>query len=329
MQFETLNSERMRIDSSGNVGIGTSSIASIGSNHYTLEIDGKNATTAGALRLRSTDDSVDSGFWASNTATYVATISSHPLTFRTNNTERMRIDSSGNVGIGTSSPSANLHVSGSGARKIDITDTGGANTRISTANNNSYVGSTTNHPLLFITNDTERMRIDSSGFAHFNTGGSQAGAGVAGTSIRYTDILKSTSTTGGANQIVFYNPNGAVGSIRTTGSSTAYNTSSDYRLKENVTDITDGIERVKQLNPSRFNFIADADTTVDGFLAHEAATVVPEAVGGEKDAVDADGNPEYQGIDQSKLVPLLTAALQEAITKIEDLEARVAILEGN
>jgi hypothetical protein len=143
------------------------------------------------------------------------------------------------------------------------------------------------------------------------------------------DILKSTNTTSGFNQIVFYNPNGAVGTIRTTGSSTAYNTSSDYRLKENVTGITDGIERVKQLNPSRFNFIIDADTTVDGFLAHEAATVVPEAVSGEKDAVDEDGNPEYQGIDQAKLVPLLTAALQEAITKIEDLEARVATLEGN
>ena len=109
----------------------------------------------------------------------------------------------------------------------------------------------------------------------------------------------------------------------------AFNTTSDYRLKENVTGISDGIERVKQLNPSRFNFISDAGITVDGFLAHEAQTVVPQAVTGEKDAVDEDGNPEYQSIDHSKLVPLLTAALQEAIAKIEDLEERVATLEGN
>ena len=151
-----------------------------------------------------------------------------------------------------------------------------------------------------------------------------------------------------------------VGDISVTTSATSYNTSSDYRLKENVTDITDGIERVKQLNPSRFNFIADADKTVDGFLAHEVSDIVPEAVSGEKDAMqdeeyevtpavlDDDGNvvteavmgtrsvPDYQGIDQSKLVPLLTAALQEAITKIETLETqnadfatRIAALEAN
>lgn len=188
----------------------------------------------------------------------------------------------------------------------------------------------------FTTQGSERMRIDSSGYVHIGTGGSQAGTTVAGTSLRGLDILKSTNTTSNANQVVFYNPNGAVGLIRTSGSSTAYITSSDYRLKENVTGITDGIERVKQLNPSRFNFIADADATVDGFLAHEAATVVPEAVSGERDAVDEDGNPDYQGIDQSKLVPLLTAALQEAIAKIEtletqnaDFETRLAALEAN
>ena len=88
---------------------------------------------------------------------------SSDLALTSSGTERMRLISNGNVGIGTSSPSANLHVSGSGARKIDITDTGGANTRISTANNKSYVGSTTSHPLLFITNDVERMRLDNSG----------------------------------------------------------------------------------------------------------------------------------------------------------------------
>ncbi len=149
-----------------------------------------------------------------------------------------------------------------------------------------------------------------------------------------------------------------VGTISVTGSATAYNTSSDYRLKENVVEISDGIARVKQLQPKRFNFIADADTTVDGFLAHEAQTVVPEAVTGQKDAtreeeyevtpaveevVDEDGNvttaavdavrgtrtvPDHQGIDQSKLVPLLTAALQEAIGEIEILKTKVAALEA-
>jgi len=119
-----------------------------------------------------------------------------------------------------------------------------------------------------------------------------------------------------------------IGSISNNGSTTSFNTSSDYRLKENVTDITDGITRLKLLNPSRFNFIADADRTVDGFLAHEVSNIVPEAITGEKDAVDEEGNPEYQGIDQSKLVPLLTAALQEAVAKIETLETQRADLEA-
>jgi hypothetical protein len=114
---------------------------------------------------------------------------------------------------------------------------------------------------------------------------------------------------------------GTVGGIYVNTSSTSYNTSSDYRLKENVVAMTGATDRLKQLNPSRFNFIADADTTVDGFLAHEVQAVVPEAVTGAKDAVDADGNPEYQGIDQSKLVPLLVATIQE-------LEARITALEN-
>ena len=138
---------------------------------------------------------------------------------------------------------------------------------------------------------------------------------------------------------------GVVGTISTTGSGTAYNTSSDYRLKENVVPMTGSIDRVKALKPSRFNFIVDSDTTVDGFLAHEAQAVVPECVTGTKDAMkdeeyevtaaDEDDNvtteaaeavmgtrsvPDMQGIDQSKLVPLLVAALQEAIARIEILE---------
>jgi hypothetical protein len=125
--------------------------------------------------------------------------------------------------------------------------------------------------------------------------------------------------------INFRRQNGAIiGYVGMNGASAVnYSTSSDYRLKENVTPVSDGITRLQQLKPSRFNFIADPAKTVDGFLAHEVQTIVPEAITGEKDAVDDEGNPEYQGIDQSKLVPLLTAALQEAVAKIESLEARL------
>ena len=115
----------------------------------------------------------------------------------------------------------------------------------------------------------------------------------------------------------------------TSGTSTAFNTSSDYRLKENVTTSWDATTRLKRLKPSRFNFKTDKDTTLDGFLAHEVSSIVPEAITGTKDEVDTDGNPVHQGIDQSKLVPLLTKALQEAVAKIETLEAKVTALESN
>ena len=129
--------------------------------------------------------------------------------------------------------------------------------------------------------------------------------------------------------LAFQNNSGTeVGSISNSTGSTSFNTSSDYRLKENITAISDGITRLKTLKPSRFNFKTDKDTTVDGFIAHEV-TAVPEAITGTKDEVNSDNNPVYQAIDQSKLVPLLTAALQEAVTKIEALEARVATLEGS
>jgi hypothetical protein len=176
----------------------------------------------------------------------------------------------------------------------------------------------------------ERMRISNSGVVMiartsvYSDGGMgtpdfQLG-GVSGARSGMACIQDSTATTGA---IGFANPNGFCGSINTSGTSTSYNTSSDYRLKENVTAVTDGITRLQQLRPSRFNFIADSDTVVDGFIAHEAQEVVPECVTGTEDEVDADGNPVYQGIDQSKLVPLLTAALQEAVAKIESLEARL------
>jgi len=180
---------------------------------------------------------------------------------------------------------------------------------------------------------SEAMRIDSSGNLLVGTtsvlSGSVDGANICVNPINEGSIRVSRNSGSNSNQITFWNTNGKVGSITTVSTSTAYNTSSDHRLKENVVELTGATDRLKQLNPSRFNFIADADTTVDGFLAHEVQAIVPEAITGEKDAVDADGNPEYQGIDQSKLVPLLTAALQEALDEITDLKARVAALEAN
>lgn len=140
--------------------------------------------------------------------------------------------------------------------------------------------------------------------------------------------IKSFSGTSYIFEFTHHSNNASVGSVVTSTTATAFNTSSDYRLKENVTPVADGITRLQQLKPSRFNFKVEPGVTVDGFLAHEAAEVVPECVTGTKDAVDDDGNPIYQGIDQSKLVPLLTAALQEAIGRIESLEAKVAALEA-
>jgi hypothetical protein len=144
-------------------------------------------------------------------------------------------------------------------------------------------------------------------------------------------IRNTVAQTIGQNFIYFSNSAGALaGSISHSGTtSVTYATSSDYRLKENVVPLTGAIDRVNQLQPSQFNFIADPGKTVDGFIAHEAQAVVPECVTGTKDEVDADGNPVYQGIDQSKLVPLLTAALQEAIGRIETLEAEVAALKAS
>ena len=134
-------------------------------------------------------------------------------------------------------------------------------------------------------------------------------------------ILLHTTGTSTNYALIVQNDNGSVGSISTNGSSTTFATSSDHRLKENVTANWDATTRLKQLNPIRFNFIADPDTTVDGFLAHEVQTVVPEAITGSKDEVDDNGNPVMQGIDQAKLVPLLVKTIQE-------LEARIAALEA-
>jgi len=119
-----------------------------------------------------------------------------------------------------------------------------------------------------------------------------------------------------------------VGAVRVDASNTFFDQSSDYRLKENIVNLTSAISRVKQLEPKRFNYIRTPEVTIDGFLAHEVDTVVPYAVYGEYNGVDGDGNPLYQKLDTGKLIPLLTAALKESISEIESLKARVTSLEA-
>jgi len=182
-------------------------------------------------------------------------------------------------------------------------------------------------------------------------------------------VLLANRNTSDGDIAVFQKDGSTVGSVSVTGSSTSYNTSSDYRLKTDVQPMIDASARIQALKPVNFEWISDG-TRVDGFLAHEVQSVAPEVAKGTKDAMrdekyevipavyedvvipaalDDDGNeleaerteqrlvteavmgtrsvPDYQGIDQSKLVPLLTAALQEALTKIDDLETRLQALE--
>ena len=162
---------------------------------------------------------------------------------------------------------------------------------------------------------TERFKIDRNG--------SLRSSNVTG-----TNLVCVNDGASGTAVIYFQTSSVELGKISTNGSNAVtYATSSDYRLKENIIPLENAVARLRQLKPSRFNFLNTPGQTVDGFIAHEAQAVVPECATGVKDEVDADGNPVYQGIDQSKLVPLLTAALQEALAEIESLKARVTALE--
>jgi hypothetical protein len=358
-------SERMRIDSSGNVGIGADPSSyklrvredQAADTIIRAENQSSSASAYSTLHLSSFGNTwgIRNGSSAANGNSLVFVNDAGG-----NNFERMRIDSSGNVGIGTSNAGAKIEINASGGglggftsfkTKYGTSSVQSLSIGQVTAGNGAWIGMaqyraggfwqtegtaaglinfeadgvisfSTNSGLTANTdyNKTERMRITSGGDV------------LVGDSSFVADSLRidqngiiSISRTGTSTQVHhnFYNGNGLVGTISTSGSSTAYNTSSDYRLKENVVEMTGALDRVDALKPSRFNFIADPEKTVDGFLAHEVAEVVPEAVTGEKDAVDEEGNPIYQGIDQSKIVPLLVGAIKELRAEIETLKSQL------
>lgn len=365
------SANRFVIDGNGNTGIGISN----GLEKFTV------ANTSSGIVGRftnNTNQTLDLGVISGSGAAggvYYNNANSGYHAFQVGGTERMRISGS-NIGIGSSDPLRQLHISNSSGNS-EIAFTAGTSGYSSLLFGDGLSGADvyrgyiqyhhSDNSMIFATNAAECFRITNLGKLLLGTSSSLGGFHNAST-IQVTGpnqgISVTSSGAGSQSPVAVWQQNGSgylqyftaggsntkVGEIYTNGSSTTYGTSSDYRLKENVTDISDGITRVKQLAPKRFNFIADAETTVDGFLAHEAQAVVPEAITGTKDQVEvwADGDelpdgvsvgdnkldddgktiPVMQGIDQSKIVPLLVAALQEAIAKIETLETKVAALEA-
>ncbi len=282
--------------------------------------------------------------------------------------EHVRISSDGLFGIGTTAPHEMLHVEGVSGTEVLVaartddagalasyyfkTDSTGTDVRKKAAfifkrDDPGTRGTGALHICVDGANDEGSAAIVDSKMAFYASGESAITGGtfyVSGEGNAFSagahngmqfaingQSVSSRAATNAQTHKSFFNPNGAVGTITTNGSATAFNTSSDYRLKENVITDWDGTTLLKQLKPSKFNFKADADTTIQGFLAHEVSSIVPQAVSGEKDAVytaeeaadgeGVEGQPNYQGIDHSKLVPLLVKTIQE-------LESRITTLEG-
>jgi len=348
-------SEKIRISASGNLLVNTSSFGSLG----TLVIKQLSDTKGLALVDDSSTNTFFIQNLGSEAR--ISHNDTSPMTFFTNNTEAMRLSHDKQLSLATTENKARMTVGLTGVSITGNTDgaTMGENAIVHLLDSNSGAANSTvmllggsagaigqissgigfsresasnwGTQLRFYTHSTatsdldelnEAMRLNSSGELIWHDTPSSSAAGIKFQNTTHPAInISGGSDTNFRHRITFTNGNGIVGIISTGGSATSYATSSDYRLKENVVAMSGATERLKQLKPSRFNFIADADTTVDGFLAHEVQDIVPEAITGAKDAVDADGNPDYQGIDQSKLVPLLVATIQE-------LEARLTALEN-
>ena len=274
------------------------------------------------------------------------------LQLQTNNgTTAVTIDTSQNVGVGTTTINDRLVVQSSSAEQgitirgdgLDAIKIGMVNPSVS---NDGVIGMKINNALRFITNNTERMRITSNGSLLVDT--TDEGIGGKGVAINsqaylgdaYGRINIKKTFSGNVTGVNFSHNNSTVGSISYSNTATAYNTSSDYRLKENIAPMTGALEKVAQLKPVTYNWKADGSAG-QGFIAHELQAAVPDCVTGEKDAVelvdikDEEGNvigqeekPVYQGVDTSFLVATLTAAIQELKAELDATKAEVQALKG-
>jgi hypothetical protein len=351
--------DAMYIDTSGNVGIGTSSPS------YKLDVLGSTGIrytsstyqNGGFIAAR---DSSSGGTYQSYTFTEGATTTAYLrnygsiygaglnyaidlwnaqnsfIRFGTNNAEVMRIDSSGNLGIGTTTPTQLLDLVKSSAAATQMrfknsVTTNGFIVGVSAAGDSLlYNGDATN--LAMFTNAAERMRIDSSGrlsvgvSSSLNTAFVSVGGWNSGT---YLGTVYQPSNSGAFTAIGFNNSAGTQqGYISCNGSgTTSYVTSSDYRLKDDIQPMTGGLDKVAKLKPVTYSWKSNGSAG-QGFIAHELAEVVPDCVTGEKDAVDEEGKPIYQGIDTSFLVATLTAAIQEQQALITSLTTRLTALEN-
>jgi len=299
MRFATATVERLRIDSSGNLNFQQEA----SSNYPEQKLKWSNDSTTTNGFYISQDTSRNGRIWHEQGLDIV---------FGTTNAERMRITSAGN-----------LQFSNTNGTNITSITPGVAYRNLTLEGNLIRFGVGSGSA-------TERMRVDSAGILQLGktTDVTSSGTGLLmfPTGAPYYSANKSSS--GNHNGIVFYSGSTYVGGLNYSDSATTLVESSDYRLKENIVAIPNAIARAKQLNPIQFNFIAVPDETTEGFLAHEVGEVVPLACFGKKDAVDEEGNIKPQSLSKVSLIPLLTAALKEAITKIEVLETKVAALEA-
>ena len=296
-----------------------------------------NSDSSQGLQVRTSDN---------DTGQYILDLQSSSSATGTDYASKLVVEKGGNCGIGTSSPSEVLHLEGASVsggenyihmRKTDQGSGQGIFIGQTTTSNNLRIMNHANNDITFhtTTSDTERMRILSGGDIIIDGTSTVLDGRItenfAGNARRGM-TLNDTTSTNTANFLAFAKGGSEIGRVqKNSGADTVnYSTTSDYRLKENEENISDGITRVKQLKPYKFNWKSYPEANkVDGFFAHEVQAVVPEAVNGEKDAVDDNDNIKPQGIDQSKLVPLLTAALQEAIAEIDILKTKVAALEAD